>query len=61
MSYNEIPPSNDNYNRVQNLWEELQFSCETAHYRQSSIAISKDSFASIDKILFLGGGLDTML
>ena len=32
----------------------FEFSCEIAHYGKSSIYIFKESFASIDKIFFLG-------
>ena len=50
-----------NYNHGQNIWEKLWFLCEIAHYEKSSISIFKESFASIDKILFLGGRLGTRL
>ena len=49
------------YSRGQSIWETLYFPCEIAHCGKSSISIFKESFASIDKTLFLGGGLGTRL
>ena len=51
----------DFYKHGQNIWEKLWFACEIAHYGKSSISIFKESFVSIDKILFLGGRLGTRL
>ena len=36
-------------------------SCEIVHYGWSKISIFEETFASIDKILILGGRLDTGL
>ena len=50
-----------NYNHGQNIWEKLWFLFEIAHYEKSLISIFKESYASIDKIFFLGGRLGTRL
>ena len=50
-----------NYNHGKNIREKLQSSCEIVHYGKSSISIFRESFASIDKIFFLGGRLGTRL
>ena len=47
------------YKHGQNILERLQLLCEIAHYGKSSIPIFKESFASNDKIFFLGGRLGT--
>ena len=35
-----------------NVCDKLQFSCEIAHYRKSSISVFQEIFASADKVLF---------
>ena len=48
-------------NHEQKSSEKLHFSCEIAHYMKGSIPIFKESFAIVDKILFLGGRLGAIL
>ena len=49
-----------NYNHGQSIWDK-QFSCKIGHYGKSSISISQEFFASIEKFFILGGRLSTRL
>ena len=49
------------YNHSQNIWDWLLFSCEIAYYRKSLISVFQEFFASIKKILIMGGRLSTRL
>ena len=66
----EFGPKNQNcqfklklgtYNHLRNFWDELQFSCEIAHYGKSLIFIFQKFFASIIKIFILARKLGTGL
>ena len=49
------------YNLGQNISDKLQFFCEIAPYRKSSISIFQYFFVSIEKMLILGARLGTRL
>ena len=49
------------YNQSQNIWEQLMFLCEIAHYRKILIANFGNLTASINKIFILATKLATRL
>ena len=57
INYKGKGAASNNLNHGQNIWDKLLFLCEIVHYEKSLNSIFQDFFASIDKILILGGRL----
>ena len=49
------------YNNSQDIWDQLQLSCEIGHSGKSLISLFQEFFASIDKAFILAGGVGARL
>ena len=58
-NYNEKKVSRDN--QSQNIWDELQLSCEITHNGKSLTSVFQEFSASINKTFILGRRLDASL
>ena len=48
-------------NNLQNIWDQLKFSCEIAHHRKSLISVFQEFSDSINKTFILAGRLGARL
>ena len=48
-------------NNLQNIWDQLKFSCEIAHHRKSLISVFQEFSASINETFILAGRLGARL